>query len=75
MLNRFFETFKEKSPKERFLLVIGLLFFLMYLVLGCIVVFWKDFPLIQDSNFRIAFGFILILYAFIRFIRFFNANK
>ncbi len=65
----------KKSLKERFLLVIGLLFFMLYFVLGMIVIFWKDFPLVLNTNYRIAFGIILIVYSFLRFLRFFNSNK
>ncbi len=59
----------QKSPKERFLLVIGILFFLIYFVLGLIVIFWKKFPLDMPQNYRILFGIVLIVYAFLRFIR------
>lgn len=62
----------KKSPKERFLLIIGVLFFLVYLVLGLIVIFWKEFPLNLQPAYRMAFGILLIVYAFIRFLRFFK---
>lgn len=65
----------KKSLKERFLLVIGILFFLIYLVLGLIIIFWKELPIAMESNYRIAFGLILIVYSFFRFTRFFNDNK
>ncbi len=62
----------KKSPKERFLLIIGILFFLIYLILGLIVIFWKEFPLAMDPMYRMAFGLVLIVYAFVRFLRFFK---
>ncbi len=62
----------KKSLKERFLLIIGVLFFLVYLVLGLIVIFWKEFPLNLQPAYRMAFGILLIVYAFIRFLRFFK---
>ena len=62
----------KKSPKERFLLIIGILFFLVYLVLGLIVIFWKEFPLDLQPTYRMAFGILLIVYAFLRFLRFFK---
>lgn len=65
----------KKSPKERFLLVIGILFFLVYLALGIIIIFWKQFPIPMERNYRIAFGVLLIVYSFFRFLRFFNTNK
>jgi hypothetical protein len=66
---------QKKSPKERFLLVIGILFFAVYLFLGLAVIFWKDLPLNMAMQYRIALGVILIVYAFIRFMRIFTANK
>ena len=75
MLLDFYTKFMEKSLKERFLLVIGLLFFMLYFVLGLIVIFWKEFPLIMKPTYRLAFGIILIVYSFFRFMRFFNSNK
>lgn len=75
MLQNAIHKFKKKSLKERFLLFIGILFFLIYLTLGLIVIFWKAFPLQLERNYRIAFGVLLIGYAAIRFLRFFNENK
>lgn len=63
---------KKKSPKERFFLVIGILFFLLYLAFGLAVIFWKDLGLKMPDNYRYAFGGIIIVYAFLRFIRFFQ---
>ncbi len=68
-------NFKKKSLKERFLLVIGILFFLLYLVLGLVIIFWKEFPITMKPNYRIAFGIVLIVYSFLRFMRFFNSNE
>lgn len=72
--------FQKKSPKERFLLVIGVLFFFVYLFLGTIIIFWESFftpkfPMIMDFNYRIAFGVLLIVYSFLRFFRFFNSDN
>lgn len=75
MLDKTTRNFRKKSLKERFLLVIGILFFLVYLVLGLIVVFWKNFPLNMQPGYRIAFGVLLIGYSFLRFLRFFQTNK
>ena len=62
----------EKSLKERFLLVIGIVFFLMYLVMGFAIIFWKKIPLDMSFGYRVSLGSILIVYAFVRFIRFFQ---
>lgn len=73
-------NFQKKSPKERFLLVIGILFFLVYLCLGLMIIFWevifsKSFPWMMSANSRMAFGIVLIVYSFLRFFRFFNSNN
>ncbi|MFL9831373.1 hypothetical protein ACSV4D_05845 [Flavobacterium sp. ARAG 55.4] len=75
MLKRFIINIQKKSLKERFLLVIAILFFVIYLILGLIVLFMKDLPLDMPKNYRIAFGLLLIVYAFIRCIRIINDNK
>ncbi len=75
MLEGFVKNMKKKSLKERFLLVIGILFFMLYFVLGLIVLFMKDFPMNMPMNYRIAFGALLIVYAFIRCMRIIKDNK
>lgn len=72
MILNFKDKFQKKSLKERFLLVIGILFFLIYLTLGLIIIFWKSLPLALEYKYRIAFGVLLIVYSFLRFLRFFN---
>jgi uncharacterized membrane protein (DUF485 family) len=75
MLKRFITNIQKKSLKERFLLVIGILFFLLYFVLGLIVIFMDNFPMRMPMNYRIAFGVLLIVYAVIRCMRIINDNK
>jgi len=75
MFKQLIANYKKKSLKERFLLFIGILFFLIYLTLGAIIIFWQDLPLRMELKYRIAFGVLLIVYAFLRFLRFFNSNK
>ena len=75
MLKKVIDNFQKKSLKERFLLVIGMMFFLIYLTFGLVIIFWKELPLTMPYNFRIAFGVILIVYSFLRFIRFFNKEQ
>ncbi len=70
-----FDNLQKKSLKERFLLVLGILFFLAYLVLGLFIIFIKELPIVMDATYRIAFGIILIVYAFFRFIRLINKNN
>jgi uncharacterized membrane protein (DUF485 family) len=75
MLDNKEDTIEKKSLKERFLFVIGIMFFLIYLTLGLLVIFWKELPLTLSYNYRILFGVSLIVYSFFRFIRFFNKDK
>jgi cytochrome c biogenesis protein CcdA len=63
---------KKKSLTERFLFVLGFLFFVLYFCFGLAVIFWKKLPLDMPQNYRILFGVIIIVYAFLRFIRFFK---
>jgi uncharacterized membrane protein (DUF485 family) len=71
----FKEFIQKKSPNERFLLVLGILIFMVYFVLGSIIIFWKNFPFHIETQYRIAFGVLLIVYSFLRFVRLLNANK
>jgi len=67
-----YNTFKQKSPQQRFLFILGLVMFLMYLVLGVALIFWKDIPFDIKPTYRIMFGLLLIVYAGIRFFRLIN---
>ena len=75
MLKDWFNNIKKKSLKQRFLLVLGILFFLIYLVLGLMIMFWKKLPLDMEPKYRYAFGILLIVYSGIRFLRLFNSNS
>ena len=75
MFSKLVINFKKKSLSQRFLFVIGILFFLLYLVLGLIIIFWDSLPINMDPTYRMAFGVLLIVYSFFRFARFFNANS
>ena len=59
----------QKSPAKRFLFILGLGMFALYFVLGIIIMFWKDFPMDLSPGYRIAFGILLIVYSFYRFVR------
>jgi cytochrome c biogenesis protein CcdA len=74
MLKHLLDNIQKKSLKERFLLVLGILFFLIYLVLGLMIMFWKKIPLNIDPIYRYAFGILLIVYSGIRFLRLINSN-
>ncbi|MHA3788255.1 hypothetical protein ACX0HA_08615 [Flavobacterium hauense] len=59
----------QKSLLQRFLFVLGMVFFLLYFALGLTLIFWKDMPIMLTYKGRIAFGILLIAYAFFRFVR------
>jgi succinate dehydrogenase/fumarate reductase cytochrome b subunit len=67
---------EKKSPTQRFLFVIGLFFFGLYFCLGIVLIFWDflkiNFPLYLPPNYRTALGVVIIIYAFLRFIRYFK---
>lgn len=75
MLEKIYRNIQKKSLKERFLLVIGILFFLSYLILGLFIIFMNNFPLEMSFTYRVVFGILLIVYASIRFVRIINDNK
>lgn len=80
MINKIIQNFKKKSLKERFLFVMGMSIFMSYFILGLIFIFWNEiavskFVLKMDPIYRMSFGVLLIVYAFIRFFRIFNSNN
>jgi cytochrome c biogenesis protein CcdA len=74
MFGNFITNYKKKSLFKRFLLFIGMLSFFIYIILGIMILFWKKIPLNLTSNQRYLFGGVIIVYAFFRFIRFFNTS-
>ena len=65
----------QKSPIQRFLFVLGVVFFLLYLVLGGMLIFSNSLPLPITYNGRLMLGILLIVYAFFRFIRLIQKNR
>lgn len=63
------EKTEQKSPARRFLFILGLGMFALYFVLGLTIIFWEDFPIELPLPYRIAFGVLLIVYSFFRFVR------
>ena len=72
---------EQKSLLERFLVILGFLFFMLYFVFGMGIIFWekfypeREFPLVMEMKYRIAFGILLIVYAFYRAIRIYAKAK
>ncbi|SFD41712.1 hypothetical protein [Flavobacterium phragmitis] len=75
MLKDILNNIQKKSLKERFLLVLGILFFLIYLVLGLMIMLWEKLPLNMEWKYRYAFGTLLIVYSGIRFLRLINSKE
>jgi len=64
-----FKTFQQKSPQQRFLFILGLVMFGVYLVVGITLIAWTDMPVTIERKYRIILGCLLIVYAAIRFTR------
>ena len=65
----------QKSPQQRFLFVLGIVFFLMYFILGMMIIFWKELPIALSWNGRLIMGILLIAYSFFRFVRLLQNNR
>lgn len=62
------KKFQQKSPQQRFLLILGGVMIIAYSIIGCMFIFYEPMERIirQDSLRKIA-GVCIILYAIIRF--------
>ena len=60
---------RQKSPARRFLLILGVVMLIVYFFLGVTIIFWDNFPLQMNMNYRIAFAVLLIVYSLFRFTR------
>jgi len=67
-----FNSFKQKSPQQRFLLILGFAMFLFYMLFGLTLIVWIDMPLPIERTYRILLGCLLIVYAVFRFWRVFK---
>ena len=65
----------QKSPIQRFLFVLGIVFFLLYFVLGFMLIFTDRIPLNITANGRIILGVLVIVYGAFRFVRLLQNNK
>lgn len=77
MLN--FNSFKQKSPQQRFLFILGLTMMFLYLGISIVIIFFGDALRIDSEKFprqyQIAFAVVLIIYAVIRFFRILRDNN
>jgi uncharacterized membrane protein (DUF485 family) len=65
----------QKSPIQRFLFVLGIVFFLLYFVLGFMLIFTDKVPLNITGTGRITLGILVIVYGAFRFIRLLQNNR
>ncbi len=64
-----YQKFRQKSPKQRFLFVLGLVFLGLYLFMAATLIIWKSMPVELPYRNRVILAVILIVYAAIRFVR------
>jgi len=67
------EFFKQKSPQQRFLFILGICMVTIFLTLAVVLIFFSDVlrldPEKLPKEYRIAFAILLVVYAGIRFGR------
>jgi len=66
---------EQKSPKRRFLLILGAAAFICFLILGLMIMFWDGLPLQLAHYQRLLFGAFVIGYAVLRFSRLFKKDR
>ncbi len=67
-------NFRQKSPKRRFLLILGFATFIAFSTLGLMIMFWGrlDHSLNLSKTERLLFGSLILIYGVIRFSRLFK---
>jgi len=62
---------RQKSPQQRFLLILGLTVSIVYFALGMAIIFWKNLPILAgiEPMWKNVFAAFLIIYALFRFVR------
>ena len=66
---------EQKSPKRRFLLIIGATVFICFVAFGLMIMFWDKLQLSLLPYQRIVFGAFIIVYAGLRFSRLFKKDE
>jgi hypothetical protein len=66
---------EQKSPKRRFLLILGTAAFICFIILGLMIMFWDRLPLAMEPYQRKLFGGFIIVYALLRFSRVFKKDR
>jgi hypothetical protein len=67
-------NFRQKSPKRRFLLILGLATFIACFTLGLMIIFWGRISYALDLNMtqRVLYGSLFLIYGLLRFSRLFK---
>jgi hypothetical protein len=67
-------SFRQKSPKRRFLLILGLATFIACVTLGLMIMFWDKLiqKLDMSQTERRMFGGLFLVYGLLRFSRLFK---
>jgi hypothetical protein len=74
-------NFKQKSPIQRFLFILGLFLFLLFLSIGIVFIFWNNIPKLNqletkiNSQQRFYFGILLVVYGAYRFLKLMNKKE
>ncbi len=70
---------KQKSPQQRFLFILGLTMMVVYLGISVVIIFFGHLLRLDPEKFprqyQLAFAFVLIVYAIIRFFRIIKDNN
>jgi uncharacterized membrane protein (DUF485 family) len=65
----------QKSPLQRFLFVLGIVFFMLYFAFGIMLIFTNKVPLNISENGRVTLGILVIVYGTFRAIRLFQNSR
>jgi hypothetical protein len=66
---------EQKSPKRRFLLIIGTTVFICLIAFGLMIMFWDKLQLSLQPYQRLLFGAFIIVYAGLRYARLFKKDQ
>jgi hypothetical protein len=69
-------SFRQKSPKRRFLLILGLATFIACITLGLMIMFWGKLiqKLDMSQTERLMLGGLFLIYGLLRFSRLFKVE-
>jgi hypothetical protein len=66
---------EQKSPKRRFLLILGVVIFIALFAWGLLIIFWNKFPYDIPQTQRTIFGSVVLVYAVLRFSRYLRKDS